>query len=474
MNLDELRCLVALGESETLELKETTGGLTAGVRTICAMLNGGRGGYVLFGVRDDGRITGQQIAADTLERLANELRRITPRADVRVEVTGIEGDRSVIAVLVPESSVVHTIDRVPYQRIANTTGQMPDELYRRRVVDEELVASAWESRPAEGCTLADLDEREIVLTVEEAIRRQRLEDPGTREIELLLIGLGLLANGQFCNAAVVLFGREERLRGRFPQCLLRMARFRGVTKSEFDDNRQMIGNAFAMYRAAQRFYIDHLPVAGRIAPGQFERIDEPLYPTEALREAIANAICHRDYVVPGDSIGIAIYDDRLEISSPGLLPFGLTPEDLTRPHASRRRNPLIAEVFYRRGIIEQWGPGTLKMIELCQEAGFPEPAFESSRHETTVRFQHGRPLGSVSVARALSPLQEELLAILRMHGPLSLGQIRVLVKGDVPEPTVRDNLRKLKEMNLVSLSGQRRWARWSAGGLGRSDVRIHI
>jgi ATP-dependent DNA helicase RecG len=126
---------------------------------------------------------------------------------------------------------------------------------------------------------------------------------------------------------------------------------------------------------------------------------------------------------------------------------------------------LIAEVFYRRGLIEQWGRGTLKMIELCREAGIPEPVFKNGRNETIVRFQHARPLGSRHMMRQLSPLQEELLTILRAHGPLSFGQINVLVKGSVPKPTVRDNLRMLRDMKLASLSGQRRWARWSAEGL---------
>jgi ATP-dependent DNA helicase RecG len=472
VNLDDLRRLVARGESETLEFKRSTGELTTGIRTVCAMLNGGQGGDVLFGVRDDGRLTGQLITPETIESVANALRRIEPRAEVRVTTVPIGEDREVIVVQAPPSAATHTHERVPYERIGNTTGPMPLELYRQRLVEEALLTTAWESRPAEGCTLADLDEGEIILTVEEAIRRQRLVDPGTRDLEHLLLGLGLLEEGRIRNAAMILFGREERLRGRYPQCLLRMARFRGTTRISFDDNRQIMGNAFAVYRAAQRFWIDHLPVAGRIVPGQLARIDEPLYPTEALREAVANALCHRDYTLAGDSIGIAIDDDRLEIASPGPLPFGLTPEDLTRPHPSRRRNPLIAEIFYRRGLIEQWGRGTLMMLELCRTAGLPEPVFASDRLATTVTFRHGRPLATLRPIRTLTPLQEELLAILRAHGPLALGQITTLLTREAAPRTIQDNLRKLREWRLVEVTGERRWARWSArsGGSLSSGV----
>ena len=87
--------------------------------------------------------------------------------------------------------------------------------------------------------------------------------------------------------------------------------------SEFDDNRQFYGNAFTLYHNAQTFMMDHLPIASHFVPGQFERVDEPLYPTAALREALANALCHRDYLMGGGSIGVGIYDDRLEITSTG-------------------------------------------------------------------------------------------------------------------------------------------------------------
>ena len=102
------------------------------------------------------------------------------------------------------------------------------------------------------------------------------------------------------------------------------------------------------------------PLPGGSKPDRFERIDEPLYPPLAVRESLANALCHRDYAIGGGSVGVAVYDDRLEVTSPGPLHFGLTPEKLFAPHESRPWNPLIARTFYRRGIIEEWGRGTLK------------------------------------------------------------------------------------------------------------------
>ena len=79
-----------------------------------------------------------------------------------------------------------------------------------------------------------------------------------------------------------------------PQCLLRVARFRGTDRMQFLDNRQLNGNAFALLANAGRFLRDSLPIAGRFEPDRFERIDEPLFPPLATREALANALCHRD------------------------------------------------------------------------------------------------------------------------------------------------------------------------------------
>ena len=154
----------------------------------------------------------------------------------------------------------------------------------------------------------------------------------------MLRGLGLLRDDVLLRAAAVLFGDPQRLEIDMPQCLLRVARFRGNDRMEFLDKRQFNGNAFTLFGNAEKFLRDTLPIAGRFEQDRFERIDEPLYPPLATREAIANALCHRDYSIGGGSVGIAVYDDRLEITSSGSLHFGLTPEMLFAPHESRPWN----------------------------------------------------------------------------------------------------------------------------------------
>ena len=128
---------------------------------------------------------------------------------------------------------------------------------------------------------------------------------------------------------------------------------------------------------AIHFIMRHIPVAGRIEPGALAMQDTPLYPPLALRGALVNALCHRDYTIPGGAVNVAIFDDRLEIISAGLLPADITVDDLKRNHVSFPRNPLIAEVLFRRGLIEQWGRRTQKIVDWCVAAGQSEPEFEA-------------------------------------------------------------------------------------------------
>ena len=463
MDLNGLKSILTSYEGEHLELKRSTGELDAGLKTYAAMLNGRLPGFVVFGVANDGTILGQDVTSQTLEKIANLTSdRIDPPAFPEIETVPLDNGKTVIVLRVSGGTGLYLYEGRPYQRVGATTQRMPQAVYERRLLERLHGTSRWENHVAEGFTADDLDYREIVVTVEEAIRRQRLDEPGTRDVRDLLMGLGLLnADGDLLNAAVVLFGRAERMQSRYPQCQLRMARFRGTTKDEFEDNRQEVGNAFDLFVRAQRFMRDHLPVAGRIVPGVFERIDEPLYPTEALREALANALCHRDYSIGGGAITVAIFDDRLEIGSAGPLPFGQTPETLIYPHPSKPWNPLIAQAFYRRGIIESWGRGTLKMIALTREAGLVAPEFEATHLEVIVRFLPLRYQAPTRINVDLTPLQRQILDTLSVLGPSTLRDLRDAFGPDIPVRTLQDNLQVLRQLQQVVLAGNARAARWS-------------
>ena len=461
ITLRQLREWAAAGESEIQEFKRNTGTRREATQTMCAMLNH-RGGRVLFGITSEGDVSGQQVGHNTIEEVSAEIQQIEPPVFPTIERITVGSDREVLVVIVNQGHMKpYTYKGMAYRRVGNTTLQMSrvaqDEMLIERVHSEQR----WENQPATGWSVDDLDLSEILLTVDESIRRGRVSDPGTREPEELLRGLGLFKDGVPLRAAVVLFGKTERVEVEMPQCLLRVARFRGIDRSEFLDNRQFRDNAFGLLLRAERFLRDSLPVAGRIMPNLFERVDDPLYPPEALREALANAFCHRDYTIGGGSVAVAIYDDRLEVTSSGTLHFGLTAEQLFLPHESLPWNPLIAHVFYRRGIIEQWGRGTIKMAELTRMAGLPQPEIEDAGGYVTVRFRPDRYVPPQRVGRDLTERQQAILVLLdQADRGLALREIIAQLEPQVTQRQVREDLAILRTLTLVVASGHGRGARW--------------
>ena len=439
-----------------------TGTRREAAQTVCAMLNQ-RGGHVLFGVTPIGDVVGQQVSERTIEEVSAEIQRVDPPAFPEIERVQVAGGLEVIAVRVNQDSArPYQYRGTAYRRVGNTTVAMSADEYNRMLFERMHSEQRWENQPATGWSVEDLDVSEIRRTVTEAVRRGRLEDPGTQEPAELLRGLGLFRDGVLWRAAVVLFGNTEHIEFEIPQCLLRVARFRGIDRTEFLDNRQFHGNAFTLLSNAERFLRETLPIAGRIESDRIERIDEPLYPPLATRESLANALCHRDYSIGGGSVGVAVYDDRLEVTSSGTLHFGLTPEKLFAPHESLPWNPLIARTFYRRGIIEEWGRGTLKIAELTTSAGLPRPEIEDSGGCVTVCFRHGQ---FMPPQRDISDLTERQRAILELLNQsdraLALREIRSQLGPQTNERRLREDLAILKTRGLARSTGRGRGARWN-------------
>lgn len=460
MTRAEIATITSEGESESLEFKLTTGTRRQAARTVCAMLNQS-GGQVIFGVSEKGVVLGQDVTDKTVEQVSEEIQRIEPQAPVSIKRVSIAGGKQVVMVQVGSGPHrPYSYRRVPYLRVGNSTLEMSVDGYSRMLFERLHKDQRWENQVAPDWQVEDLSETEIRRTVSEAVRRGRLPDMGTTEPMELLRGLKLLTRGGISRAAVVLFGRPDRLAVEFPQCLLRVARFRGIDKSEFLDNRRFNGNAFELLAMAERFLIETLPVAGRIEPGRMDRIDVPQYPPIATREALANALCHRDYSNPSASISLAVYDDRLEVTSPGPLHFGLTPDALFGPHDSLPWNPMIANAFYWKGIIETWGGGTIKMAREATAAGLPRPEIEDSGICVTVRFRSKRAFSVEQRGPDLNDFQQAVLAALP---PGEGGQAFRDLRGRFPEFSdrqLRRALDGLKDRGLIATTGRGLQGKW--------------
>ena len=458
-----LNHLIAEGESLTLELKKSTAEKDRACRTLCAFANG-RGRQVIFGVTPAGKLVGQTVTDRTLEELAQEFQGFEPPLFPQTERVRLPDGLEALVVRVERASHAPVAFRgVPYERVLNTTRVMPRATYQRLMLESLHATDRWETQPAQGWTVDQLDGREIVVTLEESIRRGRSEDPGNRDPLDILRGLGLLlTDGQLSRAAVALFCKSDEPLPDFPQFKLSVARFKGTNRDEFLDNRQYFGNAFSLKRRAERFLIDWLPVAGKIESGSMARIDTPALPTEAVREALANAFIHRDYASAAGSVAVALYDDRLEIISAGELHFGLTPPMLFQPHESRPWNPWIASVFYRRGMIETWGRGTLKIVQLMQEAGLAAPVLVERSGFVIMTFAlpvAGVPPVIESISgEASGKTSGKILEAIRQNPQVTIPELSAQI--GVTSRSIERNLQKLQDEKRLLRIGPAKGGHW--------------
>jgi predicted HTH transcriptional regulator len=177
---------------------------------------------------------------------------------------------------------------------------------------------------------------------------------------------------------MLLFGRDRA--EHFPDAWIQAGRFGGRDKSRIVDRSEIRSHPVRAIEEAVVFVAKHALHGAEI--GTVRRRESWNLPPAAVREAVINAVAHADYAQRGAPIRVSIFDDRLEVENPGLLPFGLTIEDLPRG-VSKLRNRVIGRVFHALGLVERWGSGVQRMTGACREMGLAPPRFE----EIAVRFR---------------------------------------------------------------------------------------
>lgn len=469
ISMEQLEKLVKQGESHTLEFKKSTGTLKSACETACAFLNGD-GGTILIGITDDKHILGQDVSDKTKREIGNELAKITPVPSIEINYLPLsDSNKYVILLHVTTDSTKrpYMYDNRAFMRIESDTIPMPREYLNQLTLINGDGKYTWENQASSDVTLDDLDTKEIIATIKEGSINGRIPSSYmTDDPEIALQRLGLIENGKIINAAVILFGKAPERK--FPQCILRLARFKGTDKSEFIDNKQITGNIFQLLNEAMAFANTYLPIASTFPKNNILRKDIPLFPLMALREAIANALCHRDYSYYGGSISFAIYDDRLEIWNYGSFPPGITLKNLKNLNCSIPRNRKIANVLYYHKIFESWGRGVHMIITECKKAGHPEPFYSQDSVGTTLTLPSHHLLGSTSPQPIQSPIsleelsgrQIEIITILRNHKSLSPDGIRTLMKHPLPERTLRFELNRLEKLGFINSTGQTRTRKW--------------
>ena len=387
-NLEDIKNLIVQNENEQIEFKETTGQLERGMETLCALLNGA-GGAVLFGVTDKGKIIGQDLSDKTKRDIVEAIRRIEPLPAIKISYTTIpDTNRYVIGLHADAqlSARPFTYKGRAYHRMESVTSVMSQEKYNLLLL-QRGGKYGWETIINENLKIENLDSNIIRGAVRMGVESGRL--PETTILEEIPIILGKFdlsfGDGKLKNAAAVLFGKNL---SDYPQCLLRMARFKGTNKDEFVDNLRVHGNIFELLDAAMAFFFKHLSLSGKVE--KLYREEELTIPYKALRESCINSFSHRLYHKPGSSVSIAIYDDRVEVTNSGTFPEDMTLERLLGPHDSEPQNPIIANVLYKSKVLESWGRGIGLMVSECRRVGLPDPEFHSDGAFVQVVFRYVR------------------------------------------------------------------------------------
>jgi predicted HTH transcriptional regulator len=236
---------------------------------------------------------------------------------------------------------------------------------------------------------------------------------------------------------IVLFGHDREKY--FPDAWIQCGRFSGTDKQHIIDSLEIHSYPVIAINQVMDFIRKHAMQAINIQDLRHQK--KWNMPLAALREAIINAVVHADYAQRGAPIRVAIFDNRIEIENPGLLPFGLTIDDILAG-VSKLRNRVIGRVFYKLGLIEQWGSGIKKILENCKNAGFDEPIFE----ETGIHFRVSIFIKSEKKFK-LDKTGNLILEILKASKGLSTKEIAQLIH--LSERATRTRLLALINKNLI-------------------------
>jgi len=332
-------------------------------KVISAFANA-NGGNLIIGVDDDGSPVGIKNSKKLLEDIPNKVRNkvgIIPSVNIEKRK-----NKEVIKVIIKPSSVPISYDGKYYIRSGSTT----QELKEKELADVLLkkFGRTWDEIVEEKAEFDDLNRETVVKFKRLAVDRipSIAEE---KDWKTVLEKLNLIKNSDLKRAAILLFGNNPQ---RFYiQSCVKIGKF--LTETDMQTTDIVEGNLFEQLENTLEILRSKY-LKSNISYEGIHRRDILEYPYDALREAVINALIHRDYIGTSN-IQIRIYDDKLIIMNEGKLPPEVPVEKLKTEHLSKPRNTLLAKVFYFAGFIESWGKGTIKIVENCVKQGLPEPDF---------------------------------------------------------------------------------------------------
>lgn len=378
MNTERIKEYLALGEGQRIEFKSGTRNIDALGKVICGFLNAA-GGYIICGVDEAGAFSVVDTSPEAIAKLEKKLHDgISPKAMILVQVQELD-QKPLIVIEVPAGKdVPYAFQDVIYIRLGEMTRKADAETIRDIVMRHQIEPERWERRFSFADIEKDVDFGEVHAAVVDAQQVRRAFFRDLTSPVMVLEDLSVARYGRLTNAGDVLFSANPAIR--LPQTRIRATRYNSDKAGDtFSDMKSFEGPLQTVFEETYSFIVRNTPTVSRFIKGNPKRQDSPLYPADAVREALINALAHRDYSDSSGGVAIHVFPHRLEISNSGSLPEGITEESLARGHISVPRNPDIAHVLYLRGYMEKAGRGSVLMIRQCKESGLPAPVWKSDR-----------------------------------------------------------------------------------------------
>jgi ATP-dependent DNA helicase RecG len=411
------------------------------------------GGTILVGVDETAQATGGLYADEVEEALRTAAVECRPPVDARWHQAAADGGM-VFAIVVTRSPELHSLadGRVLIRTRAENHPLSGDQI--RQLAATKSVGD-FEDELAPGAQRADLDQEVIDEYVAKWEERQHRE--WTRSVDDLLARIGALDDqGRPTIAGVLLFAQNPQ--AFLPQSGLTFVKFvgtlpRGEAGQPGYGRREEIGGPLA--RIIQRTWevVGEEMRIGAVVTG-LEREERTEYPVSAVREALVNAVAHRDYRLAGRRIEVRMFADRMEIISPGGLPGFITVDNIVEEHFSR--NPRLVAALYQWGYIEELGLGVDLMIEEMVRAGHPSPSFRDTPYAFTVSLKNVRERAPMPAwSSTMNERQAKALTYVQQHGRITNREYRTLCP-DVTAETLRLDLADLVERGTLLKIGAKK------------------
>lgn len=345
-------------ENETLEFKKSTGELQAGIISIASILNKHGRGELYFGVRNDGIAIGQDVSEKSLRDISQAIaNHIEPNIFPRINHVVIDDQNCIHIAFEGENAPYFAYGRA-YLRVADEDRLMSAKELENYILKRNKISEKWDTEISDK-TVDDVNEKLLTDFLLRANIAGRIDYDYTNKKDILN-KLGLTENNKILNSAKVLFTDPLDLE-------IQMAIFATSERLTFNDLKRYSGNIFVLIGHAEKYIRNNIRWRVEL-DGSIHRKEIPEIPMDAIREALINSFCHKDYRISQNN-EVSIFKNRIEIYNPGIFPEGLTPADfITGSERSVKRNPKIAQLLYYSKDVESFGTGLRRINDACMVA----------------------------------------------------------------------------------------------------------